>query len=792
MLKNYFKIAWRNLLKNPQATFLNLVGLSTGLAAFLLIYLWVYDELNVDRFHEKRRQLFQVMENVKDGRGTITNGGTPALLADALNGTMPEIVYAATTTPPSWFPEITISTGEKPVNAAALFAGKDYFNIFSYPLVQGNKATVLADRDGMVISEALAMKLFHTTENVIGKTISWQIQEFKKHSTVSGVFKGTPANSSIQFDFVLSFEAFKELMGIKGVLDSQNSDGPFFTYLVLKKGTDVNAFNKQLSEFLKTKSKGIPRDLFLQPYADNYLYSEFKNGKAAGGRIAYVKLFSLIAVLIMLIACINFVNLCTAKSAGRMKEIGIRKSMGARRKTLVFQFMGEFMLLVFLALLIALLLVICLLPAYNEITGKQVALRPDLNLMLSVLGITFITGLIAGSYPAFYLSGFNPLEVLKGRILKGSEGQLWARKGLVIFQFTMSVVFLIAVIIVYRQLNYIQNKKPGYDKEHVVYWNATGKVPADMDGFLSAIKQIPGVANASGMVANVLSTGPGVPVKYTVNGREELIAFNSLQVYYGMIETLGIEMAAGQTFSRNFGAETDKIIFNEAAIKALEIKDPVGKIIDFRGKKLQIKGMIKDFHFQSLHEKIRPMYIIPDQLVGTIMVRTKAGMEQEALARLSAFYKDYNPDFPFEYKFLDDDYQAQYIAEKRVATLSKYFSGLAMLISCLGLLGLTAFTLEKRSKEISIRKVLGATGNNIVLMFSKSYLVFVLLAALLAVPLGWWIMNSWLQGFAYHVNIGVDVFLIALGAVLPVTLLSVIFIVVRVAWANPATSLKAE
>jgi ABC-type antimicrobial peptide transport system permease subunit len=792
MLKNYFKIAWRNLFKNPQATFLNLAGLSTGLAAFLLIYLWVYDELNVDRFHEKRGQLFQIMENVNDGRGKITNSGTPALLAEALTGTMPEVEYATVTTPPSWFPEITFSTGEKPVNAAAIFAGKDYFNVFSYPLIQGNKATALADKDGMVISEALAMKLFHSTEHVIGKNISWQIQDFKKHSTVSGVFKGTPANSSIQFDFVLSFEAFKELMGIKGVLDSQNSDGPFFTYLALKKGTDVDAFNKQLSEFLKGKSKGTPRDLFLQPYSDNYLYGEFKNGKAVGGRIAYVRLFSLIALLIILIACINFINLCTAKSSGRMKEIGIRKSMGARRKTLVFQFMGEFMLLVFLALIIALLLVICLLPAYNEITGKQVALRPDLNLILSILGITFITGLIAGSYPAFYLSGFNPLEVLKGRLLKGSAGELWARKGLVIFQFTMSVVFLIAVIIVYRQLNYIQNKQPGYDKEHVVYWQATGKVPADIDGFLAEIKQIPGIANASAMVANVLSTGPGVPVKYMVNGREELISFNSLQVSYDMIETLGIEMAAGQTFSRNFGAEADKIIFNETAVKAMDIKDPIGKIIDFRGKKFQIKGVTKDFHFQSLHEKIKPVYIILDPLVGTIMVRTKAGMEQKALAKLSAFYKDYNPDFPFEYKFLDDDYQAQYIAEKRVATLSKYFSGLAMLISCLGLLGLTAFTLEKRSKEISIRKVLGATGNNIVLMFSRSYLVFVLLAAGLAVPLGWWIMNNWLQGFAYHVNIGVDVFLIALGAILPVALLSVIFIAVRVAWANPATSLKAE
>ncbi|SFN23346.1 ABC-type transport system, involved in lipoprotein release, permease component [Chitinophaga sp. YR627] len=792
MLKNYFKIAWRNLFKNPQATFLNLAGLSTGLAAFLLIYLWVYDELNVDRFHEKRGQLFQIMENVKDGRGVITNNGTPALLAEALTGTMPEVEYATVTTPPSWFPEITFSTGDKPVNAAAIFAGKDYFNIFSYPLSQGNKSTVLADKEGMVISEALAMKLFHTTENIIGKTISWQIQEFKKHSTVSGVFKGTPANSSIQFDFILSFDAFKELMGIKGVLDSQNSDGPFFTYLALKKGTDVNAFNKQLSELLKGKSKGTPRDLFLQPYSDNYLYGEFKNGKPTGGRIAYVQLFSLIAVLIILIACINFVNLCTAKSSGRMKEIGIRKSMGARRKTLVFQFMGEFMLLVFLALIIALLLVICFLPAYNEITGKQVALRPDPTLIVSILGITFITGLIAGSYPAFYLSGFNPLEVLKGRLLKGSAGELWARKGLVIFQFTISVVFLIAVIIVYRQLNYIQHKKPGYDKEHVVYWQATGKVPADMNGFLAEIKQIPGVANASAMVANVLSTGPGVPVKYMVNGQEELISFNALQVSYDMIETLGIEMAAGQTFSRNFGAEADKIIFNETAIKAMDIKDPIGKIIDFRGKKFQIKGVTKDFHFQSLHEKIKPLYIIPDQLVGTIIVRTKAGMEQEALAKLSAFYKDYNPDFPFEYKFLDDDYQAQYIAEKRVATLSKYFSGLAMLISCLGLLGLTAFTLEKRSKEISIRKVLGATGNNIVLMFSRSYLVFVLLAAGLAVPLGWWIMNSWLQGFAYHINIGIDVFLIALGAILPVTLLSVIFIVIRVAWTNPATSLKAE
>ena len=792
MLKNYFTIAWRNLFKNPQVTFLNLAGLSTGLAAFLLIYLWVYDELNVDKFHEKHGQLFQVMENVQDGRGTNTNTGTPALLAEALSGTMPEIEYATVTTPPSWFREATLSAEDKPLNAAALFAGKDYFSIFSYPLMEGNKTTVLADKNSIVISEELAMKLFHTTENIIGKSIQWQIQEFKRHSVVSGVFKGTPANSSIQFDFILSFDAFKELMGINGVLDAPNSNGPFFTYLALKRGTDIAALNTRLSEFLKSKSKGTPREIFLQPYADNYLYGEFKNGKAAGGRIGYVKLFSLIAVLIILIACINFINLCTAKAAGRMKEIGIRKSMGARRKALVFQFMGEFMLLVFLALLVAILLVVCLLPAYNEITGKQVALRPEFNLILSILAITFITGLIAGSYPAFYLSGFNPLEVLKGRILKGSAGELWARKGLVILQFTMSVVFLIAVITVYRQLNYIQTKKPGYDKDHVVYWNATGKVPADMSGFLSEVKKIPGIANASAMVSNVLATGPGVPVNWKVNGQDQVISFNPVQVTYDLIETLGIEMAAGRTFSRDFGAENNKIIFNEAAIKAMDIKDPIGKIIDFGGQKLEIKGVTRDFHFQSLHEAVKPLFFRLDPQLGTIMVRIKAGMEQDALARLSAFYKDYNPDFPLEYRFLDEDYQAQYIAEKRVATLSKYFSGLAMLISCLGLLGLTAFTLEKRSKEISIRKVLGATGNNIVLMFSKAYLLFVLLAAGLAVPLGWWIMNAWLQGFAYHVNIGADVFLIALGAVLPVALLSVIFIAVRVAWANPATSLKAE
>jgi ABC-type antimicrobial peptide transport system permease subunit len=794
MLKSYLKIAWRTLLKDRQFTCLNLAGLSTGLACALLIWLWVYDELTFDRFHENDSRLYQVMEHRPNEGGIATTQETPALLAEALAQNMPEVEYAAAVTPPSWFMKVPLTVNDKMVKAAGLFAGKDYFNIFSWGLMAGNKNQVLADKNNVVISAQLAKALFHTTNNIIGKTITWQIDSVKKHSIITGIFKGTPANSSVQFDFVISFAAFKEMMGITGSLDSRNSLGPFFTYLVLKQGAGVKQFNTKLAGFMKSHSNGATRNMFLKPYGENYLYGSYENGVQSGGRITYVKLFSLIAVFIILIACINFMNLSTARAFGRMKEVGMRKTLGAPRGTLILQHLGESMLMAFAALALALLLVALLLPAFNEITGKHLTAPVNADIILWFLGITLFTGLLAGSYPALYLSGFNAITVLKGN-MHHAAGATWARKGLVVFQFTVSVIFIAAVLVIYQQITYVQTKSPGYDKDHVIYFEAEGKVPENTGAFLAAVKQIPGVINAAGMVGNVQGNGPGLGIAWKGEKGQEpdnVIMYRPFLVSCDLIETLGIKMTAGRTFSRDFSADRSAIIFNEAAIKAMGIENPVGKVIKFGGTDREIIGVAGNFNFQSLHKKVGPLFFQLEPRGTTIAVKIKAGMEKQAIDKLSAFYKGYNPGFAFDYKFLDEDYQAQYIAEKRVAALSKYFAGLAVLISCLGLFGLAAFTAEKKRKEIGIRKVLGASVQNVAVLFSLDLIKLVVISIIIATPIAWLLMDSWLQSFAYRVNIHWWTFALTGLLAMAIALLTVGFQSIKIALLNPVKSLRLE
>ncbi|MCW3465095.1 ABC transporter permease [Chitinophaga nivalis] len=787
MLKSYFIIAWRRLVKDRQFTAINLMGLSTGLACTLLIYLWVYDEYRMDRFHENDRRLYQVMENQPTGEGIVTSQETPAMLAETLPAIFPEVAYAAVSTPPFWFPQVALTAGNSLVKSPGVFAGKDYFNIFSYPLIAGHKNQVLADKHSIVISEKLALSLFHTTVNVTGKTIGWQIDQFKKYSVVSGVFKDMPGNASVQLDFVMSFEAFRELMNISHNI---TPGGPFYTYLVLGDQVSVPAFNEKLRSYMSSLAKGPARQMFLQRYADNYLYGKYVQGVQTGGRIVYVRLFVLIALFIILIAGINFMNLHTARATTRMKETGVRKAVGAGRWTLALQYLCESFLLSFLALVIALLLIVLLMPAFNHITGKQLSLQPAATPMLGMLAITVLTGLISGSYPAWYLSGLRTTAVLKGR-LPNAISALWTRKGLVIFQFTLSVTFVVAVWVVYRQMDYIQHKSPGYNKNQVISFAAEGTIPANLDGFLAAIKKIPGVVQASSIAGNVQGA-PSVGIPWQYNGHAATIQFRPFLVNHDLIPTLGIQMAAGRPFSGDFRTDTTKIIFNEAAIQALGISDPVGKIISWAGVNREIIGVTKDFHFESLYETIKPCFFQLDARTGTILVKLTAGMEPAVIARLEAFYKTYNPGFAFSYTFLDTAYQAQYIAERRMAQLSGYFAGLAVIISLLGLLGLTAYTAERRRREVGIRKVLGASVMQVVVLLSSDFLKAVGLSILLALPLAWWLMSRWLQAFAYHMPMQADVFICTGMAMTALALLTISVQTLQAALANPVKSLDSE
>lgn len=798
MFINNLRLAWRNFVRDRQFSFLNLVGLSTGLACAFLIYLWISDERSVDRFNEKDSQLYQVLKTSLNADGTIeTHETTPGLLAQAMANEIPEVEYAVSVVTDNTG---ILSAGDKHIKARPQFAEEDFFNVFSYRIIHGDRSKILSDKHGVLLSDKLALKLFNTTENIIGQPIAWDGEDMLDGTYfVSGIFETPPSNASIQFDILFSYTLYYDTFHEKYGLDKWYSNNPS-TYVILKSGTDVKQFNNKIRDFSKAKYSAAHGDkdlkwegiIFVQRYSDKYLYNRYENGVQAGGRIEYVRLFSIIAIFILVIACINFMNLATARASRRRKEVGIKKVMGAQRRTLVLQYMGESMLMTLLSLTVAILIVYLVLPQFKEITGKDFYLHFDTNLILAALSITLFTGLLAGSYPALYLSGFKPARVFKGK-LNTSIGESWIRRGLVVFQFTISVILIISVLVVYKQMGLIQTKNLGYNKDNIIQFANEGKLRDDLGTFLSEIRKMPGVVNASSMDGDMVgnhSGGGGISWPGQLPGQG--IEFAGLDVDYDLMETLNLKMAGGRFFSRQFGSEDDKVLLNEAAIAAMGLKNPVGQTITMWGAKKQIIGIVKNFNFESLYEPIGPFFFRFQQNNSNVLVKIKAGKERETIASVEKFYKSYNLGLPFEYKFLDDDYRQLYASEQRVSVLSRYFSGIAIIISCLGLFGLAAFTAQKRQKEIGIRKVVGASVSNIATMLSKDFLKLVLVAVLIAFPLSWWALNKWLNDFAYRINIGAGVFLIAGVSIIFITVLTVSFQAIRAAIANPVKSLRTE
>ena len=481
MLRHNLLLIFRNFKRFKSSFFINLIGLSSGLACSLLIFLWVMDELKMDRFHEQGNQIHQVMEHHQLGDAITTIANTAGLLAESMAEDFPEVKYAAGVAPAEWFGEFNLMIeGAENVKSTGQFVGRDFLNIFSYNLIEGDKNKALSDKNAIVISESLAKKLFNTNENIVGKSLDWNLMHFTESVKITGVFEDLPRHSSSQFDFLLSYESWKE---INPTTLHWGNSGPH-AFLLLEKDTHLKAFNDKIATYLNTKSNETAyRSLFTTPYSDVYLYGTYENGKQAGGRISYVQLFSLIAVFILLIACINFMNLSTAKATRRIKEVGIKKAIGASKKTLIFQYLGESISMAFLSLIVASLLVTLVLPQFNEITGKDLGLEMDASLFLMLVLITLITGLLSGSYPAFYLSGFNPVSVLKGH-LKSSFSELLARKGLVAFQFGLSLIMIVAVSVVYLQIEYVQNKNLGFERENVITFPIEGKVAENTTTFL--------------------------------------------------------------------------------------------------------------------------------------------------------------------------------------------------------------------------------------------------------------------------------------------------------------------
>ena len=789
MIKNFFKVAVRNLWKHKGYSFLNIFGLAMGLACSLLILLWIRDEKNVDAFHAKGDRLYRVYERqYYDGKieaGYFTPGG----LAVEMKKVLPEVEMSAGF---SWAEKHTFQVGNKILNEKGGAAGTDYFRMFSFPLLEGSAASALATISDMAISRKMAVDLFGSPQGAIGKTLRY---DNRKVFTVSSVFENLPENVSEKYDYVMNWEAFQE---DNSWTKEWGNNGPT-TFLLLRKDADAARFTKKITRFLdnynKEQNKNFHIELGMSLAKDVYLHSNFKNGEISGGRIEYVRLFGIVAIFILLIACINFMNLTTARSVNRAKEIGIRKVVGAVRPALVRQFISEAVLLAFFSMILALAMVVLILPFFNQLTQKKMVFPYGSGTFwLWMAALTVVTGAIAGSYPALFLSSFKPIKVLKGTLKFGS-GAAWFRKGLVVFQFVLSIVLIIGTIVVASQVNYVMNANLGFDRENLVYIPLEGDLTAKYKVFKEQALRMPGIGDVTRSAQAPFDIGGNTGgVDWDGKDPNVLPMFTQLSVGYDLAKTLKLKFVEGRDFSPAYATDSVGYILNEAALKKIGYKHPIGRRLTFWDKKGAIVGVVKDFHYNSLHLPIYPLIIrlAENEGWGEALIRTKPGQTRQVLAGLERLCKELNPKFPFTYRFADEEYQKSYESEMVVQHLSNCFAGLAIFISCLGLLGLAMFTAEQRTKEFGIRKVLGAKVSTLFSLLSREFVVLVLVAFVVASPLAWWAMHVWLQNFAYHIDVQWWVFLLAGMAALLITLLTVSWQAMKVAVANPVKSLRAE
>lgn len=800
LLQHHIIIAFRIFKRFKSTFFINAVGLSTGLAAVLLIFLWVNDELSFDNFHENGDRIYQVMQNIPLSGGALqTDTGTPGLLARTFLEELPEVEYASSVLDPSWFESRygLIDTEEKRIRAVAQYVEPDYFNIFSWKVIAGDKQTALADKNNVLLSEALAAKVFGSAEKAMGSTIQWAQEDYNGSFRVTGIFQAPPKNSTTQFDIVFHYDFIFDQR--KDIFTNWGNSG-VDTYITLKEGVDPKAFNEKIKYFQKTKydqiekgqwSNSIPTQ-FVHSYQDKYLYNKFENGELIGGRILYVRLLIVLSIFIFGIACINFINLSTARAGKRVKEIGVKKALGAHKKTLTSQFLVEAFLMAIISALIAVIISGLALPFFNQITGKELEFPFNVPFLLVVISVIIFTGGLAGLYPAVYLARLKTALVAKGRNPIFGAKESFGRKTLVVTQFTISIVLIISVMVIQQQISLIYTKNLGYNRDNVLIFKTEG-MGDNIKPFVTEARALTGVLGAT-TFGHALTGDVGGTGAIVWPGREpdQKLHFANLEVDHNWFELLNVEMAAGRPYQEEFGDEHDKIIFNESAIKAMGLEDPVGKTIKLWGQTRQIIGVAKDFHFESLYEEVRPCFIQQYDGLSSMLIKIEAGKEKETIGKIESLYKNLTSGLPFEFRFLDNDYDQLYFAESRVAALSKYFAFIAILISCLGLFGLATFSVEKRTKEIGIRKVLGASAAQIWHIISQDFLSLIMVSCLVAIPCAYYYLNEWLAAFAYRVTISWWIILGGgLGALL-IGLLTVSSKSIHAALRNPVESLRYE
>ena len=806
MLKNYLLIAWRNVLKNKTFSFINITGLAIGLACFLLIALFVLDELSYDKFNEKADRIYRVNARIKFGGADISYPLSSDMMGQVLKKDYPEVedyvrIYNANGS------KLVKKGNDFITESNVCYADSNLFNVFTLPAIAGDTRTALDGPTSVVITEDIAKKYFGTTD-AVGKTLETN-NKGKTVYTVTAVIKNIPQNAHFNFDFFFSMKSLDYQFG-------QFLSHNFHTYLLLKPGTDYRALEQHFLQYEEKyllpeiKSIGIKSmdefrkagnilEYSLIPLTQIHLYSARQYEFTPPGNIQYVYIFSAVAIFILLIACINFMNLTTARSAKRAKEVGIRKVLGTERKELITQFLLESVLMVVLSMTIAISIASLVLPLFNDVAGKHMTMMSLFSpLILPVLiALPFVVGLLAGSYPAFFLSSFRPSEVLSGQ-LKMSGGAGGLRSVLVVFQFFASIVLIIGTIIIYRQLHYIQTQNLGFNKDQVLVVNSASALGNNENAFKNDLTRLTGVQSAT--ISSFLPVTPSSRNDNIFSGSAIMDVKNGFDMQdwaidYDYLRTMGIQLIRGRGFSKDFGGDSASVIINETTAKILGYKDPIGKkLYNFSDKVVayEIIGVVRNFNYESVRQTIGPLGLFLGKASFAASFKINAANVPEILQAAEKEWKTLAPGMPFSYFFLDAAFDDMYKDEQRVGKIVLIFSVLAILIACLGLFGLSTFIAEQRTKEIGIRKVLGASIRSIVHLVSKEFMILVAIAFIIAAPVAWWAMNSWLRDFAYRVSLEWWVFALAGGLALSIAMITMSFQAIKAAVMNPTRSLRSE
>jgi predicted permease len=786
MIGNYFKTTLRSLLKNRAYSFLNIAGLAIGIACASMIFLWVQDEFTYNHNFEKRDNLYTIYENQTYEGKKSTFHATPGPMAGALKTEIPGIKNASRM---AGTDNLLFSLGEKAIREEGSYTDPQIFSMLKLSFVHGQESNVFKELHSVVINTTMARKFFGDTDP-IGKTLK---MDNEQDYTVTGVFNDLPKNSTFQFQWLAPLKNIEH----KAPWMNDWSANWAHTYVELEPSADVNAVNQKLLHYIKTKKSHNTTECFLFAMNDWNLHDSFTDGKAdGGGRIEYVRLFAAIAFIILIIACINFMNLSTARSEKRAKEVGVRKVMGAGKGKLVGQFIGEAVIMAYIAVFMAIVIIYMAMPFFNGLVQKELSINimePGHLIYLVTIGV--VTGLLAGSYPAFYLSSFNPITVLKSMKLPSGAGAGFIRQSLVVIQFSVSIILIIGTVIIYQQIQHVKNRDLGYNKSNLIYVSTQGKLVDHFESVYNDLKASGVVEDASLSDARVLEVGTNTD-NYSWDGKEVsknlLISWENISAQF--IKTMDMKLAAGRDFYANSTLDSNNVIINEALAGQMGKQGRVGGIIRNGDKSFQIVGIVKDFLYNDMYAAGGPL-ILYNHPTGTsfLSIRFKAQANvQNALSKIGTIITANNPGYPFEYKFMDDDFDQLFKTENLTGKLAGTFASLAIIISCLGLFGLAAYTAERRVKEIGIRKVLGASVAGLTGLLSKDFLKLVAISCLIAFPVAWWALTNWLQNYQYRVTINWVVF-VAVGIMaMLIALVTVSFQAIKAALSNPVKSLRTE